>query len=40
MRFLTNLQRHKHYRTLQRLALLLRIAWQVSLALLGVKVKT
>lgn len=40
MAFFNNRQNHKHLRSLQRLLLMLRIAWQVSLAVLGVKAKS
>jgi len=40
MSFLNNLLHNKRYRTLQRLLLMLRIAWQVSLALFGVRAKS
>lgn len=35
MSFLNNLLRQKRYRWLQQLLLMVRIAWQVSLAVLG-----
>lgn len=39
MSFLNTLLNQKRFRSVQRLLIMLRIAWQVSLAVLGVRAK-